>query len=58
MLPKLYNCGSFIDLAGYIRFHSRWPFRYDLKLGSKMLEGAAIKFFHHTHLPLSMFFMQ
>ena len=58
VLPKLYNCGSFIDCMGDKRFYQTEPFQGASKLVSKMFKGAAIKFFQHTHLPITMVFMQ
>jgi hypothetical protein len=58
VLPKLYNCGSFISFIGNMRLHIRKSLLYAYNLSSKMFKGAAIKFFQHTHLPLAKLFMQ
>jgi hypothetical protein len=55
---RLYNCGSFMSFAGYVRFHLKWPLQYDWKLRNKTFKGAAIEFFQHTHPPSIRFLMQ
>jgi hypothetical protein len=43
---------------GNIRCHLRWLLEYDGNLSSEMLNGSAVKVFHHTQPTFETFFLQ